>query len=159
MLWANDSRAEAKRMLLNEVEMLCFLSVSPEFCPSARVVSVQASCRVKEKWLLYCSFSSVCGNLSARYQSLKCLAVVLPWKHDTAKINSGASQRKDRRINTSSKMAITFLILKNLLLVHRQEKEREMMAFLWVGTREDFSFIFDRKRAAFSKVQHKWEHL
>lgn len=36
-------------MLLNEVEMLCFLSVSHEFCPSARVVSMQASCRVKKK--------------------------------------------------------------------------------------------------------------
>lgn len=109
MLWANDSRAEAKRMLLNEVKMLCFLSVSHEFCPSARVVSMQASCRVKQKWWLCCSFSSVCGNLSARYQSLKCLAVVLLWKHNTAKINSGALQRKDRRINTGSKTAITFL--------------------------------------------------
>lgn len=29
-------------MLLNEVEMLCFLSVSHEFCPSARMVPLQS---------------------------------------------------------------------------------------------------------------------
>lgn len=109
MLCTNGSRTEAKRTLLNEVEMLSFLSVCHEFCPSARVVSMQTSCRVKEKWWLYRSFFSVCSNLSARYQSLKCLAVVLLWKHNTAKINSVALQGKDRRINTGSKKAITFL--------------------------------------------------
>lgn len=130
MLCTNGSRTEAKRTLLNEVETLSFLSVCPEFCPSARVVSMQTSCRVKEKWWLYRSFFSVCSNLSARYQSLKRLAVVLLWKHNTAKINSVALQGKDRRINTGSKMAITFLHSEKFVTRNGSSWARE-------GNRED----------------------
>ena len=125
MLWANDSRTEAKEMLLNEVEMLSFLSVCHEFCPSARVVSMQTSCRVKQKWWLYCSFLSVCSNLSAWYQSLKRLAVVLLWKHNTAKINSVALQRIDRRINSGFKILVTFLHSEKCLTRNRRSWAEE----------------------------------
>lgn len=160
MLWANDGRTEAKRMLLNEVEMLSFLSVCDEICPSARVVSMQTSCRVEQKWWLCCSFFSVCSNLSAWYQSLKCLTVV-HWKHNTAKINSVVLQRKDRRINIGSKMAITFLRSEKFVTGNRRpwEKERKKMPFLCLGTTEDFNFICYRERAAISKVQHQLNHL
>lgn len=110
-LQANDSRTKAKRMLLNKVEMLSFLIICHELCWNARVVSLQLSGRVKENWRQQCSFSSVSSNSSAWYQSLKCLAVVLLWKHNTAKINSFTLQRKDRKINTGSKTATTFFPL------------------------------------------------
>lgn len=70
------------------------------------------------EWFLLAEWNRNDGSTAAFLQSvaiyqhdtnLKCLAVVLLWKHNTAKINNGALQRKDRRINTGSKMAITFL--------------------------------------------------
>lgn len=84
----------------------------------------------KKKWCLYCSFFLVCSNLSVWYQSLKCLAVVLLWKHNTVKINSVALQRKDRRINTGSTVAITFLHSEKFLTRNRS-------SWMGEGNRED----------------------
>lgn len=132
MLRANDSKTEAERMLLSEVEMVSFLSVCHEFCPSARLVPTQTSCgmKKKKKWCFFCSFFSACSNLSAWYQSLKCPAVVLLRKHNTAEVNSVALQRKDRRINTGSKVAITFLHSEKFV-------PRNGSSWMGEGNRED----------------------
>lgn len=162
-LQANDSRTKAKRMLLNKVKMLSFLIICHELCWNARVVSLQLSGRVKENWRQQCSFSSVSSNSSAWYQSLKCLAVVLLWKHNTAKINSFTLQRKDRKINTGSKTATTFFFhsekkLLQEMEIHWLEKEIEM-SFLGLGTTKDYSFICYKKRSSISIVQRKSDYL
>lgn len=135
-LQAND-RTKAKRMLLNKVEMLSFLIICHELCWNARVVSLQLSGRVKENWRQQCSFSSVSSNSSAWYQSLKCLAVVLLWKHNTAKINSFTLQRKDRKINTGSKTATTFFSTLKKKIAARNgnsltgERDRDAISWSW----------------------------
>lgn len=121
-------------------------------------VSLQPSSREekrkkKESWRQQCSFSSVSSNSSAWYQSLKCLAVVILWTHNTAKINSFSLQQKDRKINTGSKTATTFFsTLKKKLLqemeIHWLEKEMEM-SFLGLGTIEDCNFICYRKKISY----------
>lgn len=54
-------------MLLNEVKMLCFHSVSHEFSPSARVVPMQSGSFLQSEteMMALLQLSAVCGNLSA----------------------------------------------------------------------------------------------
>lgn len=141
----------------------CFLSICHEQCWSARVVSLQPSSRVKESWRQQCSFSSVSSNSSAWYQSLKCLAVVLLWKHNTAKINSFSLQRKDRKINTGSKMATTFIstLKKNCYKKWKFTDWRKKWRchFLILEQPRTAILFATGKRSAVSKVQCKWDYL
>lgn len=86
--------------VMNYVEVPEWVSLQPSSREEKR--------KKKESWRQQCSFSSVSSNSSAWYQSLKCLAVVILWTHNTAKINSFSLQQKDRKINTGSKTATTF---------------------------------------------------